>query len=89
MSHKKSAAKVTPDADLAAWCAVLSASTVVPETVPPGWFTVAQLSTKWGRSACTTGERVKRLYRAGQVERKDFIIQLDQVVRRTPHYRLN
>ena len=77
-----------PDADLAAWCAMLSQSSIAPETVPPGWFTVAQLSSKWGRSVCTTGERVKRLYRDGKVERKDFIIQLDQVVRRTPHYRL-
>ena len=77
-----------PDADLAAWCAVLSQSSITPETVPPGWFTVRQLATQWGRSECTTGERVKRLFRAGQVERKDFIIQLDQIVRRTPHYRL-
>ena len=78
----------TPDTDLAAWCAVLSASTVVPETVPPGWFTVRQLATQWGRSECTTGDRVKRLYRDGKIERKDFIVQLQEVVRRTPHYRL-
>lgn len=84
MKKKPSAEDLTA----AAWCAVLSQSSITPETVPPGWFTVAQLSTQWGRSVCTTGERVKRLYRAGQVERKDFIIQLDQIVRRTPHYRL-
>jgi hypothetical protein len=77
-----------PDADLAAWCAVLSQSSITPETVPPGWFTVRQLSTQWGRSECTTGERVKRLYRDGKIERKDFIVQLQEVVRRTPHYRL-
>jgi predicted transcriptional regulator len=88
MSHKKSAKNVTPDTDLAAWCAVLSQSTVKPEVVPPGWFTVRQLATKWGRSECTTGERVKRLFRAGQIERKEFIIKLDQIVRPTPHYRL-
>jgi predicted transcriptional regulator len=80
--------KSKPDADLAAWCAMLSQSSITPETVPPGWFTVAQLASQWGRSECTTGERVKRLFRAGQIERKDFIIQLQQVVRRTPHYRL-
>jgi len=78
----------TPDTDLAAWCAALSQSSVVPETVPPGWFTVRQLATQWGRSECTTGERVKRLYRDGKIERKDFIIQLQELVRRTPHYRL-
>ena len=77
-----------PDADLAAWCAALSQSSVAPEVVPPGWFTVSQLAAKWGRSECTTGERVKRLYRAGQIERQDFVVQLQQVVRRTPHYRL-
>jgi hypothetical protein len=87
MSHKKSK-NVTPDTDLAAWCAVLSASSVVPEVVPPGWFTVRQLATQWGRSECTTGDRVKRLYRDGKIERKDFIIQLQELVRRTPHYRL-
>ena len=78
----------TPDTDLAAWCAVLSQSSVVPEVVPPGWFTVRQLATQWGRSECTTGDRVKRLYRDGKIERKDFIIKLDQIVRPTPHYRL-
>jgi hypothetical protein len=88
MSHKKSAKNVTPDTDLAAWCAVLSASSVVPEVVPPGWFTVRQLATQWGRSECTTGDRVKRLYRDGKIERKDFIIKLDQIVRPTPHYKL-
>jgi predicted transcriptional regulator len=76
------------DLTSAAWCAVLSQSTVAPEVVPPGWFTVSQLAAKWGRSECTTGERVKRLFRAGQIERKDFIVQLQQVVRRTPHYKL-
>jgi hypothetical protein len=78
----------TPDTDLAAWCAVLSQSSVVPEVVPPGWFTVRQLATQWGRSECTTGDRVKRLYRDGKIERKDFIIKLDQIVRPTPHYKL-
>ena len=86
MKSKSSTAK--PDTDLAAWCAVLSQSSIAPETVPPGWFTVRQLATQWGRSECTTGERVKRLFRASQVERKDFIIKLDQIVRRTPHYKL-
>ena len=76
------------DLAAAAWCAVLSQSSVAPEVVPPGWFTVSQLATKWGRSECTTGERVKRLFRAGQIERQDFVVQLQQVVRRTPHYRL-
>lgn len=77
-----------PDSDLAAWCAALSQSSITPEVVPPGWFTVAQLAAKWGRSECTTGERVKRLLREEKVERKDFVVQLQQVVRRTPHYRL-
>jgi hypothetical protein len=76
------------DLAAAAWCAVLSQSSVAPEVVPPGWFTVRQLATQWGRSECTTGDRVKRLFRAGQIERKDFIIKLDQIVRPTPHYRL-
>jgi len=76
------------DLTAAAWRAALSQSSVVPEVVPPGWFTVRQLATQWGRSECTTGDRVKRLYRDGKIERKDFIIQLQELVRRTPHYRL-
>lgn len=80
--------KSKPDTELAKWCDILSQSSVVPEEVPDGWFTVSQLAQQWGKSGCTTGERVKRLHRNGQVERKDFVIQLDQVVRRTPHYRI-
>lgn len=84
MKKKPSAEDLTA----AAWCAMLSQSSITPEVVPPGWFTVRQLATQWGRSECTTGERVKRLFRAGQVEKKGFIIKLDQIVRRTPHYKL-
>ena len=59
-----------------------------PEHVPAGWFTVAELSEETGMSYCTTSERVRRMLKRGQVERKDFSIQLEQRVRPTPHYRL-
>ena len=80
--------KPKPDAELAKWCDVLSQSRLVSDEVPEGWFTVSQLAAQWGKSDCTIGERVKRLLNDGKVERKDFVIQLHQVVRRTPHYRL-
>ena len=86
--YKKSATVVTPDPDLARWCAVLSAPSVAPETVPPGWFTVAQLAEKLDRSICNTSERVRRMVAAGKAEKKMFRIQLAEKVRPVPHYRL-
>lgn len=80
--------RAQPDADLARWCAVLSAPSVAPEVVPPGWFTVAQLADKLDRSHCNTSERVRRMVAAGKAEKKMFRIQLAEKVRPVPHYRL-
>ena len=77
-----------PDAELAEWCEMLAMPSVTAEPVPKGWFTVVQLAAKWGKSECTTGERVRRLLNNGKVDRQDFVIQLNQVVRRTPHYKI-
>lgn len=77
-----------PDAELARWCEVLSRSSVMPEEVPAGWFTVAQLADELGKSVCNTSERVRKMVKNGLAERKDFAIQLEQRVRPVPHYRL-
>jgi hypothetical protein len=60
----------------------------MPDVVPPGWFTVSDLAAKAGRSPVTIGPRIRQMLKNGEVERKDFVIQLEQVVRKTPHYRL-
>lgn len=77
-----------PDAELARWCEILSQSSVMPEKVPAGWFTVAQLADQLGKSVCNTSERVRKMVKNGLAERKDFTIQLEQRVRPVPHYRL-
>ena len=86
--HKKSAAIVTPDADLALWCAQLATVGALPEAVPPGWFTVKQIAKAEGRSECVTSEKIKKLMDRGGAERKEFTIRLAQKVRPVPHYKL-
>lgn len=76
------------ESSLAAFCEELSKPQVPVDVVPAGWFTVAQLAEKWGKSECTTGERLRRMINTGKVERNYFSVQLQQIVRRTPHYRL-
>jgi hypothetical protein len=76
------------DAELARWCQILSQSSVAPDEVPAGWFTVAQLADKLDRSHCNTSERVRKMVAAGKAEKKMFRIQLDERVRPVPHYRL-
>ena len=80
--------RAQPDADLARWCAVLSAPSVAPEVVPPGWFTVAQLADKLDRSICNTSQRIRQMVAAGKAEKRMFRIQLAEKVRPVPHYRL-
>ena len=81
---------VTPKADkeLQRWCDELSGSTIPPDDVPAGWFTVAQLANKLDRSHCNTSERVRKMVSAGKAEKKTFRIQLEERVRPVPHYRL-
>lgn len=77
-----------PDAELARWCQILSQGSVAPDTVPAGWFTVAQLADKIDRSVCNTSERVRKMVAAGKAEKKMFRIQLAEKVRPVSHYRL-
>jgi predicted transcriptional regulator len=76
------------DSDLRRWCDMLSTSSVLPDEIPEGWFTVATLADQIGKSICTTSQRVRKMVVRGIVERKDFKIQLEQRVRPVPHYRL-
>lgn len=76
------------DAELTRWCDLLTQSSVKPEAVPEGWFTIAALAAELEKSDRSTSQRVRRLFSQGMIERKDFLIQLEQVVRKVPHYRL-
>ena len=88
MSHKKSAKVVTPDPDLAEWCAALAAITTPTDVVPPGWETTRQIAAKTKVPVPTLQQKLKRLVAAGQAEQKMFCIRLAKNTRPVPHYRL-
>lgn len=77
---------VTPDPDLAKWCAALASTTV--EEVPPGWVTVAQLAIKFGKADCTVSAQLTRAVREGRAETKRFRINTSRGPYPVPHYRL-
>ena len=88
MSHKKSAKVVTPDPDLAQWCAALAAITTPVDIVPLGWETTQQIAAKTKVPVPTLQQKLKRLVAAGQAEQKMFCIRLAKNTRPVPHYRL-
>jgi predicted transcriptional regulator len=87
----KKKSKITAEdieSSLSRFCEELGKSLVPLDKVPAGWFTVAQLAQKIGKSYCTTSERVRRMVNTGKAERKNYTVQLDQRIRPVPHYRL-
>jgi hypothetical protein len=76
------------ETSLSEFCTELKRSPVKLDQVPPGWFSVADLAAETNKSACITGDRIRRMVRDGIVERQDFVIQLEQRARAVPHYRL-
>jgi|Laugrefbdmm110sn_1035136.scaffolds.fasta_scaffold03781_3 hypothetical protein len=76
------------EASLEAFCREMVKPTVTPDVIPPGWFTVSDLAHKSGKAPFTVSQRIRNMVKNGEAERKDFAIQLEQVVRKTPHYRL-
>ena len=73
---------------LAAFCHRLAQPKVDIDEVPPGWFTVSELAAELNKATITVSERVRKLIKTGQAERRDFTIQLEQMARKVPHYRL-
>ena len=88
MSHKKSAKIVTPDPDLAQWCAALAAITTPIDIVPLGWQTTQQIAAKTKVPVPTLQQKLKRLVASGKAERKMFCVRLAKNTRPVPHYRL-
>lgn len=78
--------KAKPDADLAQWCAALSAG-VVTDEVPPGWLTLRQIAAKMGKAESTMGAQIGRAVANGACERREFRIRTGSVIRPVPHYR--
>jgi predicted transcriptional regulator len=76
------------ESSLANFCQQLTQPKVDLDVVPPGWFTVTELAAELNKANVTVSQRVRKLVKAGQAERQDFTIQLEQVARKVPHYRL-
>jgi predicted transcriptional regulator len=88
MSKKSKITAEQIESSLANFCQQLTQPKVDLDVVPPGWFTVTELAAELNKANVTISERVRKLVKAGQAERQDFTIQLEQVARKVPHYRL-
>ena len=87
MSHKNTSKVVTPDPDLAAWCAAL-VTTPQADTVPPGWLTARQVGQLLGKSGSSTRAYLVEAVAAGRCVRQAFRVERGQTVRPVPHYKL-
>jgi predicted transcriptional regulator len=88
MSKKSKITAEQIESSLANFCQQLTQPKVDLDVVPPGWFTVTELAAELNKANVTVSQRVRKLVKAGQAERQDFTIQLEQVARKVPHYRL-
>lgn len=88
MSHKKSAKNVTPDPDLAAWCAAL-APKHEPDVVPAGWLTAIALGKLLGKDRSTVTGLLQTAIKEGRAEVKKFRVPSGQRgIYPVPHYKL-
>lgn len=74
------------DDELAKWCAALT-SEIVPDEVPEGWLTAAQLSERLNKPASTMGKMLTAAVRSGKAEVKKFRVMVGSFIRPTNHYR--
>jgi predicted transcriptional regulator len=88
MSKKSKITAEQIESSLSNFCQQLTQPKVDLDVVPPGWFTVTELAAELNKANVTVSQRVRKLVKAGQAERQDFTIQLEQVARKVPHYRL-
>ena len=86
MSHKKSAAKVTADPDLARWCAALVPNEV--DEIPDGWFSAADLANRLKKNRDTISGQISTAVREGRAEVKKFRVMTGRGAYPVPHYRL-
>ncbi len=81
--HKVTAEQLTASA----WEAALKPQ-MITDTVPPGWFTAAQLCEKLGKPRGSMGRMLVNAVEQGRCERKMFRVNVGAFARSTPHYRL-
>ena len=87
MSHKKSAKNVTPDADLAKWCAALATPAVTDE-VPAGWLRMTEIATLLGKSESHMAKLIRKSADQGRCETAMFRVQCGRRVLALRHYKL-
>jgi hypothetical protein len=84
MSKRKVTAE---ELNASAWAAAL-VSPIVPDEVPPGWFTTKQLAAKLGKTRVTMARLLAEGVAAGRCEMAKFRVSVGSFVRATPHYKL-
>jgi len=86
MKSKPSTSK--PDPDLTKWCEALAPRYNV-DSIPPGWFTIAEISERLGKNRSTIGKRMQDAVLDGRAEVKTFRIASGQRgIYPVPHYRI-
>jgi hypothetical protein len=81
-------AKLTAEQiEASAWAAAL-VSPVTPDTVPPGWHTLAAIAVELGKAESTVGAQLRRAVRDGRAEMQKFRIATARGAYPVPHYRL-
>lgn len=85
--YKNSTKLVTPDAELAAWCAALATQRPA-DKVPPGWHTSRELCAMLGKSDTRLNELLREAMAAGRCEKREFRVPAAGTVRPVPHYKL-
>ncbi|MBC8324327.1 MAG: hypothetical protein H8E27_01700 [Verrucomicrobia subdivision 3 bacterium] len=58
-----------------------------PESVPSGWYTVAEIAGQLGKSYSHTGRMLCASVRAGIIERRQFRIQTPRGLYPTNHFK--
>ena len=87
MSHKKPAKNVTPDPDLAKWCAALATQAATDE-VPPGWLKMSEIAAMLGKSESHMAKLIRRAADDGRCETAMFRVVCGQRVLALRHYTL-
>lgn len=67
--------------------AILDASVGQIESVPKGWFTLGQLSSKLGKHENSIRDQINGLVKSGSWERKKFRIQCAERILPVSHYK--
>jgi hypothetical protein len=71
------------------WLGILSsAGKKVPDEVPPGFKTVAQIAKETGKSNCQTNKTLREAVKLGLVERRKFVITTGYKLYPVPHFRI-